>query len=99
MKKSTAKLIIMKGLLLNLREVIIILILFGILISLITVILFLILCVYIIIAFIRRRPLPNKLLIATLSGVILVSSITLYEMYFFTSSEIDRNPPKRGLDL
>ena len=73
-----------------------ILILFGFLISFITVILFLILCVKIIISFIKKKPFPKKLLIATLFGVVLVSSIYTYETYFFTFSEIDREYTQRG---
>ena len=73
-----------------------ILILFGFLISFITVILFLILCVKIIISFIKKKPFPKKLLIATLFGVVLVSSIYIYETYFFTFSEIDREYTQRG---
>lgn len=74
----------------------IILILFGILISFITIILFLILCANIIISFIKKKPFPKKLLIATLSGVVLVSSIYIYEMYFFKFSEIDREYTQNG---
>ncbi|QUG43852.1 hypothetical protein KD050_14800 [Psychrobacillus sp. INOP01] len=73
-----------------------ILIVFGILISFITIILFLILCANIIISFIKKKPFPKKLLIATLSGVVLVSSIYIYEMYFFTFSEIDREYTQNG---
>ncbi|SDN87643.1 DUF5412 family protein [Bacillus sp. OK048] len=73
-----------------------ILILFGILICFITIILFLILCAKIIISFIKKKPFPKKLLIATLSGVVLVSSIYIYEMYFFTFSEIDREYTQNG---
>ncbi|MEK3980502.1 DUF5412 family protein [Psychrobacillus sp. FSL K6-2836] len=73
-----------------------ILILFGFLISFITVILFLFLCAKIIISFIKKKPFPKKLLIASLSGVVLVSSIYIYEMYFFTFSEIDREFTQMG---
>ena len=59
-------------------------------------ILLLILCANIIISSIKKKPLPKKLLIATLSGVILVSSIYIYEMYFFTFSEIDRELTQKG---
>ena len=61
-----------------------------------TVLLFLILCVNVIIFFIKKKPFPKKLLIATLSGVILVSSIYIYEMYFFTFSEISREFTQMG---
>ncbi|KOS71472.1 hypothetical protein AEA09_00195 [Lysinibacillus contaminans] len=73
-----------------------ILILFGFLISFITIILFLILCANIIISFIKKNPFPKKMLIATLSGVVLVSSIYIYEMYFFTFREIDREFIQNG---
>lgn len=73
-----------------------ILILLGFLISFITVILFLILCVKIIISFNKKKPFPKKLLITTLSGVVLVSSIYIYETYFFTFSEIDRELIQKG---
>lgn len=73
-----------------------ILILFGFLISFITVLLFLILSVNVIIFFIKKKRFPKKLLIATLSGVVLVSSIYIYEMYFFTFSEIDREFTQMG---
>ena len=81
---------------LNLEWGIMILILFGFLISFITVILFLILCVKIIISFIKKKPFPKKILIATLSGIVLVSSIYTYETYFFTFSEIDREYAQKG---
>lgn len=83
-------------LLLNLKGGICILILFGLLISLITVILFLILCTRIIITLIKKKPFPKGLLIATLSGVVLVSSIYIYETYFFTFSDIDRESAQKG---
>lgn len=69
---------------------IIILILFGIILSFITVILFLILCTKILISFIYKKPFPKKLLIVTLSGVVFVSAIYLYETYFFTFSKIEK---------
>ncbi|RFB12665.1 hypothetical protein DZB84_18050 [Bacillus sp. HNG] len=73
-----------------------ILILFGILLSLITFILFLILCVWMIISFIKKKPFPKTMLIATLSGIVLVSSIYIYETYFFTFSEIDKEFTEKG---
>ncbi|WP_281355795.1 DUF5412 family protein [Virgibacillus ihumii] len=36
------------------------------------------------------------MLVATLSGFVLVSSIYVYEMYFFTFSEIDRGSTQKG---
>nr|WP_106779429.1 DUF5412 family protein [Lysinibacillus timonensis] len=73
-----------------------ILIYFGLLIALITTILFLILCINIIISFFNKRPFPKKLLVSTLSGIVLVSSICVYEMYFFTFSKIDRGSIQKG---
>ena len=83
--------------LIELKKVgVIILILLGILISFITIILLLIFCANIIISFIKKKPFPKKLLIATLSGIVLVSSIYIYEMYFFTFSEIGREYTQMG---
>jgi hypothetical protein len=56
----------------------------------------LILCANIIIFFIKKKAFPKKLLIATLSGVILVSAIYIYEVYFFSFSEIDREYTQNG---
>ena len=74
----------------------IIFILFGLLISFITVILFLILCANIIISFIKKKAFSKKMLIATLLGVVVASSIYIYEMYFFTFSNIDREFAQKG---
>lgn len=73
-----------------------ILILIGFFICFITVILFLILCVKIKNSIIKKKPFPKKLLIATLSGVVLFSSIYIYETYFYTFSEIDRELIQKG---
>lgn len=73
-----------------------ILVLFGLLILFITVILFLILCTRIIISLIKKRAFPKGLLIATLSGVVLVSSVYIYETYFFTFSDINRGSAQKG---
>ncbi|WP_240374060.1 DUF5412 family protein [Bacillus piscicola] len=62
----------------------------GLFTSFITVVLFLILCARIIISFIKKKPFPKKLGMATLAGGVLIFSIYLYESYFFTFSEIDR---------
>lgn len=78
------------------RVEIIILLLFGILISFITIILLFILCANIIIFFTKKKPFPKKLLITTLFGFVLVSSIYIYKMYFFTFSEIDREYTQNG---
>ncbi|SDI26067.1 hypothetical protein SAMN05192534_12910 [Alteribacillus persepolensis] len=74
-----------------------ILILLGFFISFITAISFLLLCAKITISFIKKKPFPKKLLIATLSGAALVSSIYIYEMYFFTFSGMDRESFQKGL--
>ena len=50
----------------------------------------------IIFSFIRKRLFPKKLLIATLSGALIVSSIFIYETYFFTFSKINRNFIQEG---
>ncbi|MGM7683293.1 DUF5412 family protein [Cytobacillus sp. Hm23] len=73
-----------------------ILILLGFLTFFGTAILLLILCGGIIISFVKKKPFPKKLLITTLSGVILVSSIYLFETYFFTFSEINRENIQKG---
>lgn len=72
------------------------LMLFGFLALFITAILLLILCIRIIIFFIKKKPFPKKLLIAAITGVMLVSSIYLYETYFFTFSKIDRENIQEG---
>ena len=82
--------------LLNLNGGIMILILFGLLLSFITIILLLILCTRIIVSFIKKKPFPKRLLIATLTGVVLVSSIYLYETYFFTFGDIDKEFTQKG---
>ncbi|MCG3419992.1 DUF5412 family protein [Oceanobacillus jordanicus] len=73
-----------------------ILIIFGLLLSFLTVILLLILCTRIIVSLIKKKPFPKRLLIATLSGIVLVTSIYLYETYFFTFSDIDRESTQKG---
>ncbi|WP_245831889.1 hypothetical protein [Oceanobacillus senegalensis] len=75
---------------------IIILITVGFLIAFITIILFLMFCTNLLIFFIKKKSFPKNLLIATLSGVVMVSSIYLYEMYFLTFDEIDRESIQRG---
>ena len=61
-----------------------------------TVLLFLFLCINIIIFLIKKKTFPKKLLIATLSGAALVSSIYIYEMYFFTFSDINKQYTQNG---
>lgn len=69
---------------------------FGLLISFVTVIIFLILLVRIIISFIKKKPFPKKLLIAMLVGIGVVTSIYVYEVYFFTFADIDREYIQNG---
>ncbi|KGP71028.1 DUF5412 family protein [Pontibacillus yanchengensis] len=73
-----------------------ILILFGFLTFFLTAILILVLFVMILISLFKKKPFPKKLLITTMAGVMLVSSIYLYETYFFTFSEIDREYIQKG---
>ena len=49
-----------------------------------------------IISLIKKKPFPKGLLIAALSGVVLVSSIYIYETYFFTFSDIDKESVQKG---
>jgi hypothetical protein len=56
----------------------------------------LILCAKITISYIKKKPFPKKLLIATLSVFVLISSIYIYEVYFFTFKEIDRESTQKG---
>ncbi|MFD1927601.1 DUF5412 family protein [Sporosarcina siberiensis] len=69
---------------------------FGLLISFVTLIIFLILSVKIIISFIKKKPFPKKMLIAMIFGVFLVSSIYVYEVYFFTFDDIDKEFIQNG---
>ncbi|OXT16650.1 hypothetical protein B9K06_14610 [Bacillus sp. OG2] len=59
-------------------------------------ILLVILCAKTINPFVKKKRFPNKLLIAALAGAILVSSIYVYETYFFTFSNIDRDNVQMG---
>ncbi|HLR11362.1 MAG TPA: DUF5412 family protein [Sporosarcina sp.] len=97
MNKSIAKLSVFEMIAIEFRNGgIMILILFGFLMASITVALFLTLCIKIIISFIKKKPFPKRLLIGTLSGIVLVSSIYVYETYFFTFSEIDKEFTQNG---
>src|SRR5690606_11611443 len=42
------------------------------------------------------KPFPKRLLFTTMSGVVLLCSIYMYEMYFFTFSKIDRQAMQEG---
>lgn len=68
----------------------------GFLIALITVILFLILSVKIIISFIKKKPFPKRILLATFVGIALVALIYVNEMYLFTFDKIDKKYTQNG---
>ena len=70
--------------------------LFGLLIILVTIILFFILCVRLLISVIKKKPLPKKLMYTTLAGAIVFSLIYIYESYFFTFDEIERESMQEG---
>jgi hypothetical protein len=44
----------------------------------------------------KKNAFPKKLLIVTLAGVVLISSIYIYEVYFFTFSEVDERSMQKG---
>ena len=44
----------------------------------------------IITSFIKKKPFPKKVLLAVGVGIVLVSSIYVYEVYFFTFDDIDK---------
>ncbi|MCM3740299.1 DUF5412 domain-containing protein [Oceanobacillus luteolus] len=73
-----------------------VIIILGFLLSIITVILFLVLCARIIVSFIKKKPFPKRLLIVTLFGMVLISSLYIYETYFFTFNDIDRDSIQMG---
>ncbi|MFC5603178.1 DUF5412 family protein [Sporosarcina koreensis] len=68
----------------------------GLLISFTTLIIFLILSVKIIISLIKKKPFPKRLLFVMLFGIVLVSSIYVYEVYFFTFNNIDKKFMQNG---
>lgn len=70
--------------------------LFGVIIACITVILCFVLCFKIIISFLKKKPLPKKLLLATVVGIVLVLSIYIYNMCFYPFGEIDRERLQEG---
>ncbi|NIK26904.1 DUF5412 family protein [Paenibacillus lupini] len=57
--------------------------------SLITVLLFLIFCFKLFVFFIKKKPFPKKLLIATLIGIGIVSTQVIYNTYFFTFDNVE----------
>lgn len=72
------------------------LIFIGLLIFLLTVLLLFVLCAYILFAVITKGAFPKKLLIATLVGIALSTSIYIYESYFFTFDKINRESMQDG---
>ncbi|WP_381426433.1 DUF5412 family protein [Sporosarcina thermotolerans] len=60
------------------------------------VIIFLILTVRIIISLIKKKPFPKKLMVAMLVGIVLVFSIYVFEVYFFTFDDIDEKYIQNG---
>ncbi|MBD7984296.1 hypothetical protein H9649_06880 [Sporosarcina sp. Sa2YVA2] len=73
-----------------------ILILLGIFIAFITIILFFIVAVMFIISCIKKKPFPKKSFIAMLIGVVLVASIYVYKVYFYTFDTIDKTYMQDG---
>lgn len=55
-----------------------------------------VLCVKVIISFNKKKPFPKKLFITTLTGFLLVLPIYIFETYFFTFSEIDKEIIQKG---
>ncbi|WP_306977338.1 DUF5412 family protein [Alkalibacillus salilacus] len=65
-------------------------ILLALFMALITIVLLLILVIIIVVSVIKKKPFPRKMLLATLSCVLLLGSTIIYERYFFTFEEINR---------
>ncbi|ASA22992.1 DUF5412 family protein [Paenibacillus donghaensis] len=63
--------------------------LLGLLISLITVLIFLFFCFKLFAFFIKKKPFPKKLLLATLIGCGVVSAQLAYNKYFFTFDNLE----------
>lgn len=61
-----------------------------------TIPLFLVFVIYLIIFFIKKKQFPKKLLLATLTSVILLLGLFLYKNYFFTFDTIDREHTQKG---
>jgi len=73
------------------------LVLFGYLIAAVTGLLLLIFCIYLIMYLFKKKAFPKKLLIATLSGLVIMSSVYIYEVYLFTFDRIDRESLQEGM--
>ncbi|MET3683324.1 hypothetical protein ABID56_001419 [Alkalibacillus flavidus] len=72
------------------------LIILGIIVAFAIAVLLLILSVMTVFALVKQRPLPKKLLIATLSGMVVLASIFVYEHYLFTFEEINTTNMQEG---
>jgi hypothetical protein len=57
--------------------------------SLITFLLFFVFCFKLFFFFIKKKPFPKKLLIATLIGIGIVSTQVIYNTYFFTFDNLE----------
>ena len=68
----------------------------GVVIFMIVILLFFLLCVRLGMFLMRKGAFPSKLLVITLTGIVTVSSIYMYEMYFFTFNRIDRELMQNG---
>ncbi|KMY44711.1 hypothetical protein AC622_11130 [Bacillus sp. FJAT-27916] len=68
----------------------------GVVIFMIVILLFFLLCVKLGMFLMRKRAFPSKLLVITLAGIVIVSFIYMYEMYFFTFDRIDRERMQNG---
>ncbi|PQD94414.1 hypothetical protein CYL18_14460 [Pradoshia eiseniae] len=73
-----------------------ILVLTGLVIAIVLVPLFFILVVNLLKFVIHKKPFPKRLFVATLTGMIFVSSIYIYQTYFFTFDRIDRESMQKG---
>ena len=73
-----------------------ILVLTGLVIAIVLIPLFFILVVNLLKFVIYKKPFPKRLFIATLTGMIFVSSIYIYQTYFFTFDRIDRESMQKG---
>ena len=73
-----------------------ILVLTGLVITIVLTPLFLFLVVNLLKFVIHKKPFPKRLFVATLTGMIFVSSIYIYQTYFFTFDRIDRKSMQQG---
>ncbi|GAE37600.1 DUF5412 family protein [Halalkalibacter akibai] len=63
--------------------------LFGLFILFVTVVVFCVFCLNLFLFFIKKKPFPKKLLIATLIGIVVVTTQVGYNKYFFTFNNND----------